>query len=369
MPSSTSSFRRRACALQDAAHLAFGVFTAVALGAAAHLLAAPGLWAADIVAYRRPPDRGSFYLAHDRGGHVDHHVLYHGIDEHSLARMRESDMLFLGNSRLMFALPGDVLRRFFEARGLSYYVLGFGHEEQDDFPLRIIRRFDLRPSLVVINADGFFAADQSAWAEQVMRENAFDAWKLQLEAEAAHRVRRVLHTFVPHYVDARTREREFVIFRSRDDGTWFVATDFGEGGAFAWPSDVRRPPDDRALAAALAFKREIESRGARLVLTIVPAPEASVHRARAMAAYLNVPLIVPDAGALRTIDGSHLSKESAARVAASLLEQLDRIEDLHALSEDAVSRWDDEGQDSGTPSIRHQPASSPAGERSSAISP
>lgn len=261
MRSSTSSSRRRARTLQDAAYLGFGVFTAAALGAAAHLLAVPGLWAADIVAYRRPPDRGSFYLAHDRGGHVDHHVLYHGIDEVSLARMREADVLFLGNSRLMFALPGDVLRRFFEARGLSYYVLGFGHEEQDDFPLHIIRRFDLRPSLVVVNADGFFAADQSAWAEQVTRESAFDAWKLQLEAEAAHRVRRVLHRFVPHYVDARKAEREFVIFRSRDDGTWFVATDFGEGSAFAWPSNDRRQPDDGALAAALAFEREIESRG------------------------------------------------------------------------------------------------------------
>lgn len=105
------------------------------------------------------------------------------------------------------------------------------------------------------------------------------------------------------------------------------------------------------------------------MLTIVPAPEASLHRARATAAYLNVPLIIPDAGPLRTIDGSHLSEESAARVAASILEQLDRIEDLDALSEDAVSRWDDEAPDSGTPSVRFQRTSSPARERSWAISP
>jgi hypothetical protein len=278
--------------------------------------------AADIVAHRDPPSWGEFYLAHDRGGHVDHHVLYHGIDATARENMREADVLFLGNSRLMFALEPTVMREFFRGVGLDYYVLGFGHEEQDEFPLQIIRDHDLRPSVVVVNADGFFASEQSDWAAQVIEESDFDAWKVQLEAEVAHRVRRVLHRVVPHYVDLRRGQREVVLYRSSEDGTWLVANDFGEGVRFYWPGEDADAPSPEALRAAAAFKRELDARGARLVLSLIPGPEVSLSRAQALAAHLAVPLIVPDAREVRTIDNSHLSHESAVRVVESLLARL-----------------------------------------------
>ena len=43
--------------------------------------------------------------------------------------------------------------------------MGFGFREADRFPLAIIRKFDLRPRLVVVNADGFFGGGLSPWAE------------------------------------------------------------------------------------------------------------------------------------------------------------------------------------------------------------
>lgn len=303
------------------AHLGFGVWVAAALAVAAALVAPPEARRMDILTHARPPDAG-YYLAHDRGGHVDHHVLYHGIDRVAIDRLAAADVLFLGNSRLMFALDRGVLRTFFAAHERDYYVLGFGHEEQDAFPLEIMRRYDLRPDVVVVNADGFFAADRSAWAEEVADETRFDAWKQQFEAELSHRVRRVLHRLVPHYVDLRRGGREFVIYRSREDGTWFVASHFGEGTSFDWPPPDRHLPGARSLAAAEAFKAQLDARGARLVLCVIPAPDVSLHRARAMAAHLGVPLLVPQVAALRTIDGSHVSVESAERVAASLLQQL-----------------------------------------------
>jgi hypothetical protein len=276
---------------------------------------------ADIVFHQDPTPWGAFFLAHDRGGHIDHHVLYHGIDARARERLRAADVLFLGNSRLMFALESRLMRSLAPA-GIRYYVLGFGHEEQDDFPLGIIRRDDLRPAVVVVNADHFFASDSSDWADRVIDESDFDAWKVQVEGELAHAVRRRLHRVVPHYVDLRRGEREVILYRSRDDGTWFVANDFGAGAAFDWPPGDRERPSDEALRDAAAFKRELDERGARLVLCLVPGPNVSLHRAQVIADHLGVPLVVPDATDLRTIDGSHLSYDSAARVAASLLARL-----------------------------------------------
>ncbi len=146
-----------------------------------------------------PPEAGTYYLAHDRGGQVDHHVLYHGTDGLAMERLKAAQVLFLGNSRLMFALDRGALRQFFDELGLTYYVLGFGHTEQDDFPARIIAKYDLRPEVVVVNADGFFWDGQSEWAAKTIEESAFDAWKLQFESEAAHRLRRAIHRVVPQY--------------------------------------------------------------------------------------------------------------------------------------------------------------------------
>ena len=304
-------------------HFAFGTWATLALIAMAALVRPAAAARADIVLHQDPSPWGSFYLAHDRGGHIDHHVLYHGIDAAALERMRAAEVLFLGNSRLMFALESRIMRALSASLGRDYYVLGFGHEEQDVFPLRVIREHDLRPSLVVVNADSFFASDQSEWAARVVGESDFDAWKVMLEGEIAHRVRRVLHRVVPHYVDLRRGQREVVLYRARRDGTWFVGNDFGRGVRFEWPAqNDTRTPTAQELRAAERFKGELDARGARLVLWVVPAPGVSLHHARALAAHLSVPLIVPDAGEVRTIDNSHLSYASAARVAASLLTQL-----------------------------------------------
>jgi hypothetical protein len=281
-----------------------------------------GARTADIVRYQSPPATASFYLAHDRGGHIDHHVLYHGIDDVAARHLRAADVLFLGNSRLMFALSRAVMQPFFDSTGHRYYVLGFGHEEQDDFPLQMIRRDNLRPSLVVVNADHFFAAERSEWAARVIEETDFDAWKIRFEGETAHRVRRILHRVVPHYVDLRRGGREVVLYRAREDGTWFVANDFGPGVEFPWPPHDRDTPGRSALAAAEAFKHELDARGARLVLCLVPGPGVSLHRAQALAAHLRVPLLAPSAAEFRTVDDSHLSRESAAMAATSLLDAL-----------------------------------------------
>lgn len=309
--------------------LAAGLASAMACGAAGRVLLPRAAGVGDvpeIVATQEPAPASSYYLAHDRGGHVDHHVLYHGADRRALENLRRADVLLLGNSRLMFAFRRPDLRAFFPRHGLTYYVLGFGHREHDAFPRAIIRRFDLRPRLVIVNADRFFLGDQSPWADRVVDDSWFDAQKLWFEAEAAHVVRRAVHRWLPHVPDLGDGEREFIAYRSREDGTWLVANAFaGLGGRMA--SDDGRPatPDANKLARARAFKQEVEARGGRLVLGLVPAPTASRATAEWLARELDVPLIAPDPEGLRTHDGSHLTPESASSFAGAFFAELEPI--------------------------------------------
>lgn len=317
------------------------VLSFVALGAATHawwVSGRHGLRPMDISDASPPAARASYYLASDKGGHVDHHVLYHGTDAGATANLRGSDVLLLGSSRLLFALTRQDLRSFFPRHGLTYYMLAFGHREHDDFPLAIIRRFDLRPRLVIVNADRFFVGDRSDWADRVVGDAYFDAWKLSFEAEAAHAVRRVLHDWWPHLPDALRGTREFIAYRSREDGTWVVATSFaGLGAPMAPASTDAADPDTTWLQHARAFKAEIEARGGRLVLCQVPAPNASPASARWLAEQLGVPLVAPRLDGLSTVDGSHLSRESAARFAEAFFRDLDPVVRGLGLSRAAAS--------------------------------
>lgn len=263
-----------------------------------------------------PPD-DDHYLANDIGGHVDHHVLYFGTDAIATARLREAEVLFLGNSRLMFALRPEVLRPFFAERQQSYYVLGFGFREADRFPLAILRKFDLRPRVVVVNADGFFGGGQSPWAEQVMLDTPFAARKRQYESEAAHDARRLAHVVFPHWpsllgLPGLGRTRTFTAYRSRIDGTWHISPWPPATERFT-PAPLAGTGIGRAEARdADAFKAEIEARGGRLILTRVPTPVAMPGAgAQEFADRLQVPLVTVDIPGPTSADHSHLDAASA----------------------------------------------------------
>jgi hypothetical protein len=266
----------------------------------------------DVAAARVPASGSTYYLAHDRGGHLDHHVLYHGLDWRANERLAGADVLFVGNSRLMLALDRQVLRTVFARSGLRYYVLGFGHDEGHGFPLAVIERRQLAPDVVVVNADGFFSRPYSPWAREVLDDSQFDAVKHRFEAAAAHAVRRRLHALLPHWPDVVRGRREWVIYRSALDGTWDLGTHFDARG----PLPLASEGDEATLApevvsAARTFKAAVERRGASLVLALVPSPDHSRARAEALAETLGVPVVAPAIEAPRTMDGSHLAPESA----------------------------------------------------------
>jgi len=278
------------------------------------------------IAIAPDPPAGHF-LAHDRGGHVDHHVLLHGMDDDTLRNLREADVLLMGNSRLMFALRGGALRQYFVMRGLRPFALGFGHEEQHRFPLEVMRRHGLRPKVVIANVDNFFGGVTSAWGERVLRDTVFDAWKVEFESTTSHAVRRVLHQVVPHVPDLWDDEREFIIYRSERDGAWFIATHFGRGArleTFYRGRDHVRPHN---LELARAFKAAVEATGARLIFALVPGRDVSLTHAQMLAAAVGVPLVAPEVPDLRTMDGSHLTDESADRYASVFFQYLDPVLD------------------------------------------
>lgn len=280
----------------------------------------------NIALAERPLDP-DYYLAHDRGGHLDHHVLFHGTDGEALRNLKRADVIFVGTSRMMFALRARILTPWAAEQGISYYALGFGHRDGDEWVLEIIRRHDLHPKLVVANVDEFFGQRRSVWADRVRRDSGFGARKLQLEGEFGHEFRRAIHRVIPNWIDLYGRPgfpfgNEFIAYRSRTNGTWLVSP---------WPEPVMAAPaeefgtgpvGDRIGGPARAFKEELDRRGTRLVLTHVPAPNHSVGNPVALGAMLGVPVVALDVDGLTSHDGSHLSEASAVLWSRRLTQDL-----------------------------------------------
>lgn len=273
--------------------------------------------AATRMAAAEAPTDGDHYLASDSGTTLDHHVLYFDLDDDATARLRAADVLFLGNSRLMFALRPRALEPTFAALGQTWYAMGFGYREMDRFPLALIRRLDLRPRVVVVNSDGFFAGALSAYSETVIRDTRFAARKLRVEGEAAHAVRRVIHAVAPNWLSLLGRpglglSGGFNTYRSRIDGTWDISPWPTAAETFTPTPVDGREPGRGEVVAARSFKAELDARGARLILTRVPTPQPLDGASpAAFARLLDVPLVMVTPPGLTSADHSHLDEPSA----------------------------------------------------------
>ncbi len=286
-----------------------------------------------------------WYLAWEREiNHRDHYVLYYDIGV-SIDHARRSDVLFLGNSRALFGLPHDVMAPFFQDVGLRYFNLAFGHGETNVFPMRIIQNFDLRPKIVVVNADRFFTGIPSEFAELVMptygsqdshqasrnddtfpqRRPLWEEFKANLEVKTRFFVQDRLQAIFPYLIPRGRRLSESpLLYRSSVHGSW---------SALNWPSrdlPIRNGNKKGDISAsemefARAFQMEMYRRNAFLVLMLVPANQVSALRARQLADVLNVPLIAPELDGLTTSDGSHLSPDSARRFASAFLEEFENL--------------------------------------------
>jgi hypothetical protein len=279
------------------------------------------------------PDPDDWYVAYDEFG-LDHYILYHGLGK-SIEHARQADVLLVGNSQVGYGFPKDVLRRAELETGLTFYNLGFGYDERSTFISALIEKQDLRPKFVIAHAiliDGgsFFQRDASDFGRKVMASSHWEAWKTVNEWSLTWRVRNShLIERLPSWRALRPLPRvwvpRFIYCRSISTGSWAASRErpipVPVGTLPVDTNGTSTAPDEDTLAIALDFKRALAARGAKLILTCVPAPTNLRQRnqAVALAAALQVPFVGPVPDGLVTRDGAHLTDESARRFATRCL--------------------------------------------------
>lgn len=291
--------------------LYFAVVAAVIVSAFLYKQRFDGIFACGAAGYRS--DAYLSDCASAAYGDYDHGAFWFGLEPAAHSAVAAADVLFVGNSRLQFAMSTAQTRDWFASAGLRHYLLGFSHSETTVFMAPLLQRLAVRPKAVVVNVDRFF--DDRASPPMAQIQQARDTESRYREKRTWQALHRRLCGMVAALCGGET-----AVFREQATGSWELtgrlpgkAAETSDGPAAArerWPRFVEI---GEQFIAGLGVDRRC------VVLTLVPTVETKRAEAEAIAAALKFELVVPPVDVLRTFDGSHLDRQSASRWSAAFL--------------------------------------------------
>src|SRR5215475_10358059 len=106
---------------------------------------------------------GAWYYNYEVGLTIqDQDIFFHGIG-HSIDNARQADIIFLGQSTLIYGLDWRLFDEFELKHHLRMFNMGFAGVDSGEFSRRIIRKFDLQPKLWIINAHRYLPDNENGF--------------------------------------------------------------------------------------------------------------------------------------------------------------------------------------------------------------
>ncbi len=272
------------------------------------------------------PDTFMGFCGSDKIGDYEHAVFVHDLEPEMTRHLQSAEVLFLGNSRALYAFSAQSIYDSFAARGAKYFILAFGYGEMSDFALTMMRRYNLRPKVLIINADPFFFHWQSDQAVAAQRTDILS----------------ILHVYAKKLGQDISRvtcpifgciQRSGAVYRDKVNGRWFwrdyIMPDKTIPFDPATTANVDEYfPHNLSVAAGRAFLDAVPVPSHCVVLTGVPTPRGNFeHVAELLGSKLGLPVInvkIPD---LASLDNEHLNTDSSERWSAALSQALTPVLD------------------------------------------
>src|ERR1700730_10422580 len=284
---------------------------AVALGAGAYSLRKYGIFSCQAAGYGSDGYLG--YCGATSYGDYDHGAIWFGLEPAASAAAANARVLFLGNSRTVFALSSKATADWFSSLSESYFLLGFSHFENYTFEAPLLRKLRPRAKVYVINIDSFFERSETGPGETVMRdESARARYEEKRKWQTIHKAVCTSFELICGHDEA--------IFRSRSTGSWLLTDNRFTSEAVSYDEHI----DQNMLASYTALGKDflpsISADRACTILTIVPTVKTGTGTAKAIASALGLNLVAPSLAGLVTFDHVHLDPESAQRWSTAFLD-------------------------------------------------
>jgi hypothetical protein len=293
-------------------------------------------WGHSIMGCRQYKDPGTFlaYCAAPRFSYYEHGAFYLGLEPAAISRMKQADVLFLGNSHAQFGFSTDAVVQFFAVRSIRFYILAFSFAESAEFPRALIEKYNLRPKVLVIVTDPFFYEGAISPPAAELRDSEASLW-LRLKVNAAYEQKKWFRSgqrLVCDHFPRACAENISSLYRSYANGT-IVWRDISYPPNSAVP--FSNPSTGQAINPDLADKNRTFAAnfltGAGIqpscaVFTATPNNQIDAEAfTRRLAALLGANVIIPQLSGLAGVDPSHLNWPSAQRWSTAFLSEFDRV--------------------------------------------
>lgn len=296
-----------------------------------------GIWGKDVLGCTLHREPGTFlaYCTSEQYGDYEHGAYYFDLEPEVLENLRKAKVLFLGNSRSQFAFSTDEVRSYFNERSIPFYVMGFGFQEGHEFATWLVRKYNLKPKMLVVVSDPFFGTSLSPPANAIY--NDFDSfWERHLKFVLAgwdYLTKKLFNNLQPKICDlhaALCASSSPTIYRSAKDGFWIWVNIYRPPEFGQFPIDpARRVPLARESATSDQKNAEqlFEAAGVTrscTVLTVIPnsAIDAEPYTVE-LGNLLGLQVALPKLDGLTTIDHRHLTWSSAQRWSRAFLREID----------------------------------------------
>lgn len=294
---------------------------------------------------------GSWYRNYDVGNEIqDHDIFWHGIG-HSIENAQRADIIFLGNSRLLFGLDWRVFEAFEKKHRLKMFNMAFAGIRGGDFSMQVIRKWSLHPKMWIINLDrdpkndqsGFFSAGLvspdafgTSTTLRVVNSSRLQAFTNVVSRNVRWRLKMAVGQF-----------KDYNPYRSATTGNWYIDN---------WPNhasdknpkikllefnhpdgNTRRVERPDPSCPGLAGEQEnamryIDAIGGAALLIQTPNAFACDPQVRELASALKIPALVLDSTEFTSNDGGgHLDQVSAREYTQMLFAWLERLPELQRL--------------------------------------
>lgn len=286
---------------------------AAMIGALVYTLRVQGVFACSAAGYGN-----GTYLAYCQAtgfGDYDRGAIWLGLEPEVQRRAARADVLFVGSSRMQFAFSGPTTPDWFSRRAISYYLLGFTHNENVSFFAPLLARLQPRARAYVVNVDQFFDDTPTWHTRHVLGQDDVES-RYRRKHLWQETQRSACSAFEWLCGDA------FSIFRDRTNGSWQLHGTASTREAPVGDDELSGPAVmKRQAAQAERFIAALPVRRECVILTVVPSAKTPHADAAAIAAALGMELVAPRLEALRTFDSSHLDADSARRWSQAFLDR------------------------------------------------
>ena len=254
----------------------------------------------------------------------EHAAVFYGLEPAMVENLRRADVVFVGDSELLIGFSEANVEAFFASRGIRYFLLGFGYGESSEFAFAVLKKYAIKPKVMVLNIDPFFRHFRSAPATDVL-DGGIESHVRGLEKKLSQE----LHTWTCQNFPARCTGTFASIYRSPLTGRWYWHDTLAPPD-LAYPFQSSPPPPSTLVTDATSigetFLAELGLDRQCIILTGVPTPEYdTAFFADTLAARLGTRSVNAAAEGLATIDRGHLNAASADRWSTAFLAKAEPV--------------------------------------------